>query len=204
MTENIRELKIHLELKEGRRKEAYKDSEGHWTIGVGHLLDAEQKDDELAAMGLDDELDNWEGFEISEEAIDKLLDIDIEDTLHGLRFSFTDEELEGLDPKRFCALFNMAFQNGSCVKFPSMVNAIKDGDWERAADEMLWSNGLKKNRRSAWYKQTPTRCQENADMMRQGSVEKPELNDHQAEAEYTEFQSYVVEKLKEIAKAVKN
>ena len=86
---------------------------------------------------------------------------------------FADEELEGLDSQRFCALFNMAFQNGSCVKFPSMVNAVKEGDWERAADEMLWSNGLKKNRRSAWYKQTPERCQENADMMRCGSAVKP-------------------------------
>ena len=87
MIDNIRELRKHLEFKEGRRRKAYPDSEGYMTIGVGHKLDAEQKDDELAAMGLDDELENWDGFEISEEAIDQLLTIDIEDTLHGLRFS---------------------------------------------------------------------------------------------------------------------
>ena len=172
MIENIQELKKHLELKEGRKRKAYPDQFGVMHIAVGHKLDAEQKDDELAAMGLEDELDDWNGFEISEEAIDLLLDIDIEDTLHGLRFSFTDEELEALDPQRFCALFNMAFQNGSCVKFPSMVKAVKEGDWQRASDEMLWSNGLKKNRRSAWYKQTPGRCQENADMMLKGSTTK--------------------------------
>ena len=170
MIDNINSLKKHLELKEGRRCVAYKDSEGYWTIGVGHLLDAEQKDDELEAMGLEDELENWEGFQISERAVDSLLDIDIEDTLHGLRFSFTDAELEGLDPQRFCALFNMAFQNGSCIKFPSMVKAVKEGDWNRAADEMLWSNGLRKKKRSVWYTQTPGRCQENADMMRFGST----------------------------------
>ena len=37
---------------------------------------------------------------------------------------------------------------------------------------MLWSNGLKKQRRSAWYKQTPDRCQEMADKMRNGTVEE--------------------------------
>lgn len=183
MIENIKELKAHLELREGRKRKAYPDSEGYMTIGVGHKLDAEQKDDELAAMGIEDELDDWEGFEISEEAIDMLLDIDIEDTLHGLRFSFTDAELEALDPVRFCALFNMAFQNGSCVKFPSMVKAVKEGDWKRASAEMLWSNGVLQNRRSRWYKQTPGRCQENADMMLNGAVEKPvvDLRDQTSE-----------------------
>ena len=207
MIENIKELKAHLELKEGRKTKAYPDQFGVMHIAVGHKLDAEQKDDELAAMGLEDELDDWTDFEISEEAIDLLLDIDIEDTLHGLRFSFTDEELEALDPQRFCALFNMAFQNGSCVKFPSMVQAVKDGDWQRASDEMLWSNGLKKNRRSAWYKQTPRRCQENADMMLNGTVKKRIIaGDVKIETEvdptnnaYSEgFETDVIERLERI------
>ena len=211
MIENIKELKAHLELKEGRKTKAYPDQFGVMHIAVGHKLDAEQKDDELAAMGLEDELDDWNGFEISEEAIDLLLDIDIEDTLHGLRFSFTDEELEALDPQRFCALFNMAFQNGSCVKFPSMVKAVKAGDWDRAADEMLWSNGEKKNRRSAWYKQTPGRCQENADMMRNGTQDKsadPLEVDAQTVAElknaYSEgFEVAVIDKLDRILDILK-
>ena len=51
-----------------------------------------------------------------------------------------------------------------------MVEAVKSGDWDRAADEMLWGNGLKKQRRSKWYKQTPNRCQDAADKMRHGST----------------------------------
>ena len=54
-----------------------------------------------------------------------------------------------------------------------MVKAVKEGDWNRAADEMLWSNGLRKQRRSAWYKQTPNRCQDAADKMRNDDSEKP-------------------------------
>ena len=69
----------------------------------------------------------------------------------------------------------MAFQLGSVVKFPSMVNAVKSGGWDRAADEMLWSNGLKKQRQSQWYKDTPNRCQKMADAMRYGTFEKPAI-----------------------------
>ena len=168
---NINALKEHLEHDEGRRKGAYKDSKGFWTIAVGHLLSAEQTDRELEAMGLDDELDDWEGFEITDEQIDALLDIDIDDTLTMLKLSFTIDELTGLNPDRFIALFSMAFQMGSVVKFPSMVNAIKLADWERAADEMLWSNGLKKQRRSQWHKDTPKRCQKMSDGIRWGNFD---------------------------------
>ena len=168
---NINALKEHLEHDEGRKKGAYKDSKGLWTIAVGHLLSAEQTDRELEAMGLEDELDDWEGFEITDEQIDALLNIDIDDTLTMLKLSFTIDELTELNPDRFIALFSMAFQMGSVVKFPSMVNAIKSADWERAADEMLWSNGLKKQRRSQWYKDTPKRCQKMSDGIRWGNFD---------------------------------
>lgn len=174
MGKNREALKKHLEHDEGRRREAYKDSKGYWTIAVGHLLDAEQSDRELAAMGLDDELDTWEGFEITEAQIDELLDIDIDDTLTMLKLSFDESELAVLDPVRYISLFSMAYQLGSVIKFPAMVSAVKAADWDRAADEMLWSCGLKKKRRSQWYKDTPKRCQKMSDGMRWGAWECPE------------------------------
>lgn len=174
MSKNRELLKDHLEHDEGRRRKAYKDSKGYWTIGVGHLLDRAQTDRELEIMGLSDELDDWEGFEITEPQIDALLENDIDTTLRRLKMSFDEVELEQLAPDRYIALFSMGYQLGSVIEFPSMVSAVKRGDWDRAADEMLWSNGLKKQRRSQWYKDTPKRCQKMAGAIRFGYFEKPQ------------------------------
>ena len=147
-------------------------------IGYGHLLGQEQTDEELAAMGLEDELDDWTDFTITKEQGEALLDIDVGDVVEGLHPSkrypgWTEDELEALDSERFIALMSMAYQLGGPgvrMKFPSFVKAVKAEDWERAADEMLWSNGLRKERRSQWYKDTPKRCQEMADKMRLGGA----------------------------------
>ena len=110
LLEHINALKEHLEHDEGRRTGAYQDTKGFWTIGVGHLLSAEQSERELEAMGLEDELDDWEGFTLTDKQVDDLLVIDIDDTLTMLKLSFSVEELAELDPIRFIALFSMAFQ----------------------------------------------------------------------------------------------
>lgn len=165
---NIQLLKEALEHKEGRRNKAYKDSEGYWTIAIGHLLNP-QTDAELEILGLEDDLDSWEGFEITDEQIEALLDHDINETMHRLGNAFDAELLESLDPKRFMACFQMAYQIGSVTGFPAFCNAVRQGDWDRAADEMLYRNGLKKGVWSLWRKQTPKRCQDMAELMRVGS-----------------------------------
>ena len=101
----------------------------------------------------------------------RLLDIDIDDAIESLAPTWEPEELEAWDPERFIALLAMTFQIGGFGvqrKFPSFVKAVQDEDWDRAADEMMWSNGLKKQRRSTWWKQTSERCEEMADRMRTG------------------------------------
>jgi len=175
---NIALLKKELEVKEGRRRKAYLDTEGNWTIGVGHLLNP-QTDAELAILLLADDLDNWEGFEISEEQIEELLDHDITETMHRLRNAFDEELLENLDPKRFMACFQMAYQIGSVTGFPAFCNAVREGDWDRAADEMLYRDGLKKDVWSLWRKQTSGRCESMAELMRVGSQvsnQEPEIH----------------------------
>ena len=159
----------------------YKGPKTGWPHACyGHLLKFEQSEEELAAMGLDEEPDDWfaAGLEFTDETAEKLLQIDIEDAIESLESTkkypgFTEEELEALDPERYVALINMAFQLGGAGvrrKFPSFVQAVHNQDWDRAADEMLWSNGLLKQRRSQWYKDTPRRCQEMADKMRNGTI----------------------------------
>ena len=72
----------------------------------------------------------------------------------------------------------MAFQMGGFKiqkKFPSFVKAMKEERWDDAADEMEWSNGKTKQRRSAWWKQTEKRCKEMADRMRHGTIKTAEV-----------------------------
>lgn len=168
---NIESLKRELEHEEGKREAAYLDSEGHWHIGIGHLLN-EQTDAELAILGLEDDLDNWDGFVISEDQIYQLLDHDIGETMRSLRNAFEDEVLESLDPKRFMAAFQMCYQIGSVTGFPAFCNAVRDGRWEDAANEMMWRDGTVRAVRSRWYRQTPKRCQAMADLMNYGSQVK--------------------------------
>ena len=164
----IREI---LELKEGRKRKAYLDTEKIWHVGVGHKLQGGQTDRELEILGIEDEPDgdNWEGFEITEEQIDLLLDHDIEETHGRLLLSFRQEELDALDPNRYLAIFSMAYQLGSVTGFPSFVRAVKGEDWERASKEMRYRDGTKCEVHSRWYKQTPKRCQAMADLMLLGS-----------------------------------
>lgn len=172
--ENREHLKQELRDDEGFRDTTYPGPVTKLPhIGYGHLLGQEQTDDELEVMGLDDELDDWEGFTITVEQAEALLDIDVEDAIESLAPTWTLEDLETLDPQRFIALMSMAFQiggHGIQRKFPSFVKAMKAGDHDAAADEMLWSNGKKKQRRSAWWKQTRTRCETMAEKMRNGTI----------------------------------
>ena len=151
---------------------AYPDSRDLMTVGYGHLLDQEQSHEELDAMGLEDELESWEGFELTEKQASALFDIDVADAIEAMPSDFTDEYLESLGEHRRAILISMCFQIGSINKFKSMLQAIRDEDWQRASDEMLYSNGLTKAKRSAWYNQTPERCQRAADAMITGYFKK--------------------------------
>lgn len=179
MAVNVDALVKYLVEHEGIKLEAYlEEISGLWHIGIGHLLDIEQSDAELDVMGLEDELHEWAGFSITEEQAYALLEIDINDAIESLHPTFTADELFTVEPARFIAIISMSFQVGGYgvqKKFPSFVKAFKEQDWQRASDEMLWSNGLKKQRHSAWHKQTPGRCEESAKMMLTGLMPGEEV-----------------------------
>ena len=169
------------------------------------VLDQEQSDAELEAMGIDDELEDWYELEITEDQAYKLLDIDIDDAIESLAPTWTPEELEELDTERFIALISMAFQMGGYSvqkKFPSFVKAVKAEDWDRASKEMLWSNGLKMQRRSAWHKQIPERCQLMADRMKNGTAVAEE--DVEIDVETMLSAVAIVDLLEEIKRRVGN
>lgn len=123
---------------EGIRLRAYKDSLGKITIGVGRCLETEG---------------------ISEEEAMYLLKNDVESVKEAVAqvFPWT----LGLDDARKDVLYEMCFQLGvhGVAQFKHMIAAIRDHDWETAADEMI---------HSAWHEQTPARCEELANIMLNG------------------------------------
>ena len=168
--ELLRQLLID---EEGCKLAAYKDSEGIWTIGIGHNLEIDQTEEELAALGIPDELEDWEGFTITDPQAFELFDLDVEDAVNDLYPAFTDEDLLKLNETRTAVILSMVFQLGGAGvrKFKNFIKAVKTEDYETAAAEMLYANP-KVKRHSRWYTQTPARCQRAADAMRTGSFER--------------------------------
>ena len=110
---NLSRLKKQLRRHEGFRGDPYKDSEGNWTIGYGHLL-------------------NWSKQKAREELGSDIRLAELE--CRG-RFRFFDQ----LNSTRQEVLVNMMFNLGwpRLKKFVKMIAAAEAGDHELVAVEML-------------------------------------------------------------------
>lgn len=130
-----------LEKFEGRRRFAYRDSEGYLTIGVGILID-EAKGGGL----LDAEIDFIR---------DNRIKLAIRGILDALPWA------SRLNEPRMAVLINMAYQLGldGLLKFKKALRAMEDERWPTAALEM---------RDSRWHSQTPERCDILAQQMETG------------------------------------
>jgi lysozyme len=133
---NIDLLRDNLKVDEGYRTKAYKCSEGHLTIGVGWNLDV---------RGLPPEI------------IEQLLTLSIEDTKAGLNRSLTwwgalpETAQRGLCNLTFCVGV------GGVLKFTKMLAALKSGDFEEAAVQVM---------DSLFAKQTGARARRIAELFR--------------------------------------
>ena len=97
---------------------------------------------------------------LSEDEADVILDIKIQ----KLRFkveAFLIAQKINLDSFRKDVLIDMAYQLGfyGMAKFTKMLSALKDMDYDKAAEEML---------DSVWCDQTPERCKLLASRMKNG------------------------------------
>ena len=129
-----------LTLHEGSRQFVYKDTTGHWTIGVGRNIS-------IGGMGL------------SEEEILYLLKNDIRRVDKELEKAF--KFYVGLDPVRRDALINLCFNIGlpRLRKFHLALRSLEVGDYEDAAIELL---------DSLWASQVGKRAEDIAHMIRTG------------------------------------
>lgn len=123
---------------EGLRLKPYRDPTGNLTIGYGHNLDAQG---------------------ITKAQADQLLDDDLNEVVTELAAAFP--WLSAFGDARFAVLANMSYNMGlsGLLMFERMFAALRDGDCETAACEML---------QSRWARQVGDRAVRLAEQMRTG------------------------------------
>ena len=135
-------VKDRIKKHEGFRNTVYSDSLGKATIGYGHLL---TEDDDFE-----------EGIQYDKSLLENLFDKDFNNAAYN-----AEQLLEGytVAPLAREVIIEMVFQLGigGVSKFKKMFAALKEYDYLLASAEML---------NSAWYRQTPSRCEELSNLMR--------------------------------------
>lgn len=145
---------------EGEKLTIYKDTEGYWTIGVGHLLTKSPSKDE-AIRQLDKLVGTGHYGYINKQESRKILEIDINQTIKQIGRTELINVYTSLDIIRRTALVNMCFQLGvqGVLQFKKMIQHLNAREYEKAADEAL---------NSKWALQTPNRAKRVTDVIRYG------------------------------------
>lgn len=135
------ELTKQLRRDEDEILHAYPDHLGYLTIGVGRLIDKRK------------------GGGITEEESAYLLSNDIDK--REAELLRRAPWMANLDPVRFGALLNMAFQMGvdGLLGFINTLAMVREGDYDGAAEGML---------NSLWARQTPERAKRISKQMKTG------------------------------------
>lgn len=144
MTEALLEqIKLDLTKHEGCKTEVYLCSEGIPTAGIGHALYA----DEEMPVGTD--VDMEQVLEWFKEDVDEAV---ADCCALFLNFASLPDQVQRV-------LVNMAFNLGRnrLGKFKNMITAVNEGNWQKAADEMVDSR---------WYNQVGNRSIELENWMR--------------------------------------
>lgn len=151
-----------LRIDEGYDSKIYKDTEGFWTIGIGHLL---TRDPSLAVAKA--ELDKLVGRKcdgkITQAEAEAIFAKDVDKATRGILANAVLKPVyDVLDGVRRCALVNMVFQMGvaGVAGFPASMRLLKEGKWEAAAKELA---------NSKWYRQTPNRAKRVIETFRTGT-----------------------------------
>ncbi|EAL70038.1 glycoside hydrolase family 24 protein [Dictyostelium discoideum AX4] len=152
----VSSLKDMLKYDEGEKLEMYKDTEGNYTIGIGHLI-TKNKDKNEAIKILEGEightvkLNSKKEPEISSSESESLFEKDKSVAINSIENSSTLSTIyNNLDSNRKMALANMVFQMGASnvSKFKKSLKLIEEKKWAEAAIEL---------KNSTWNTQTPKR-----------------------------------------------
>jgi GH24 family phage-related lysozyme (muramidase) len=142
-----------LRREENLRLDPYRDSEGYWTIGYGHLIDSRKG-------GF---LPSWvrPAFPITAQEADELLKRDVLEHLEDLHDLIDTSKFGAV---REAVFGSMIFQMGATnlKSFVNTLRAARVGDW------LVVASGI---RNSEWYRQTPRRAERMAKAIESGNVE---------------------------------
>lgn len=129
----MKKLKDIIKLQEGISYHPYEDTTGHLTIGFGR---------------------NLSDIGITELEAEIMLDHDIADAkemlFHVFPFFITEAKRNAL----VSMMFNLGYKN--FITFKKMIEAVRNGNWDQAAKEMLDSK---------WAKQVGDRAKELSEMV---------------------------------------
>ena len=108
---------------EGARNKAYKDSKGLWTIGVGHLIKADEQNLITATL--------------TDEQVEELLRSDLKWCSEAVESSVRVP----LSQSQFDALYSLCFNIGeTAFRKSTVVRKINENDLKGAADAILMWN----------------------------------------------------------------
>ena len=127
---------------EGLRLKPYTCTKGKLTIGYGRNL-------------------TDKGITVAEA--DYLLSNDINEACDNIKQVFDIKALKDFNYDRHMVLVDMMFNLGlsGFMKFKNMIEAIKKGDWAKAADEA---------ENSLWFKQVGERAKRDVEILRKGQL----------------------------------
>jgi GH24 family phage-related lysozyme (muramidase) len=138
-----RRLAADLDAAERNELVAYKDTEGNWTCGRGHLMPP-------AAPGR-----SWEGFTVIQSTSDSWFNTDI---LRAMALAKKWPEFPKCDVQaRVNGLYEIAFNMaGKWGQFHHARAAIEAQNWQEVHDQLLWdAPGVK----TPWYKEVKGRAE---------------------------------------------
>nr|139L_A Chain A, T4 LYSOZYME [Tequatrovirus T4] len=140
-----------LRIDEGLRLKIYKDTEGYYTIGIGHLL-TKSPSLNAAKSELDKAIGRNTNGVITKDEAEKLFCQDVDAAVRGiLRNAKLKPVYDSLDCVRRAALINMVFQMGETgvAGFTNSLRMLQQKRWDEAAVNLA---------KSRWYNQTPNRA----------------------------------------------
>ena len=134
----IDRLREELKTDEGCKYEIYLDHLGLPTYGIGHL--GTEKDPEYGMEV---------GPLVDEIRVNEVFEQDIQVTINDCKKVYDDWNTMNEEVKLICCnmMFNLGYPR--YCKFKKMIQAIKDGDWLEAGNQM---------KDSRWYKQVTNRA----------------------------------------------
>lgn len=115
-------------LDEGNRDTPYKDSNGYWTIGKGHLIGTLLGD-----------------LRLSSHIIDELFKEDLQQAIRDARFAVGSVLFDSISEARQMALTILTFTLGrnKFLKFEETIDAIKREDWYWVSEHILLTKWAK-------------------------------------------------------------